>query len=282
MWVTSRDRVGNVVYVNKVLNKSILASEYCAKGLVGIASGGRRRHHGRLAIGDCSIARKQALPGTAGDPGPVPTGLLPELDPYASERPFWPLDDFVGSYLAAEHLHNAQTFQLLGLTPYSRWPEAGMLRNCSRAHPAVAQELLDLAMRRLRSLSHVSVFERLGESIGSLLSALRLDLEGSAYRGVSGFVYDIPPAKASNSTARSNPPGVKVTPTPGLIHPKGKPLARRRGAGSGGQVLGKEDQQRRMLLMDPAPAANATNQTRQYSGLLIRSSADPDANQMTR
>lgn len=62
--------------------------------------------------------------------------------------------------------------QVLGLTNYSRWPEAPDLRACVRSNGVAREMLLQLAVRRLRSMAHVGLTERLQESVLSMAADL--------------------------------------------------------------------------------------------------------------
>ena len=70
---------------------------------------------------------------------------------------------------------------MLGLTSYSRWPEAGELRACL-PHSVEARELLlQLALERLEKFLHVGTFDRLDESIASLSATLNISLVGPSW-----------------------------------------------------------------------------------------------------
>ena len=71
--------------------------------------------------------------------------------------------------------------QVLGLTNYSRWPDAADVRACLADSPALGQQLLPLALASLRKFVHVGVTEELYGSIKSLAASLALALDGPAW-----------------------------------------------------------------------------------------------------
>jgi len=72
--------------------------------------------------------------------------------------------------------------QVLGLTNYSRWADAGALRACAAADEPAAARLQAAALARLRALAHVGLTERLEESIASLAASLGLRMDGPAWK----------------------------------------------------------------------------------------------------
>lgn len=72
--------------------------------------------------------------------------------------------------------------QMLGLTNYSRWADAGALRACAAADEPAAERLQAAALARLRALAHVGLTERLEESIASLAASLGLRMDGPAWK----------------------------------------------------------------------------------------------------
>jgi len=112
------------------------------------------------------------------------------FNPY--DNPAYPsLSEFIESHEASETVHDAQVFQILGLTPQSRFAEADVLRRCARDSPWHGEALLALAEARLRSLAAVGVAERSAESWAALAAAVGADLEQPGYLASSvGVTYE--------------------------------------------------------------------------------------------
>ena len=72
------------------------------------------------------------------------------------------------SFSSQAQLQARLGLQVLGLTSYSHWAEAGALRACARASPAVRARLLSVALGRLESMVHVGLMEQLDLSVASL------------------------------------------------------------------------------------------------------------------
>eukprot|EP00879_Flechtneria_rotunda_P003584 GHRR01003819.1.p1 GENE.GHRR01003819.1~~GHRR01003819.1.p1 ORF type:complete len:560 (+),score=179.50 GHRR01003819.1:87-1766(+) len=106
--------------------------------------------------------------------------LVPNLDPY-NNRLFMPLQDFIKHPIATEVLHNGELLQVLGLTNYSHWEHAGDMRMCLLQDNAVAEELLQFALKRIERFTHVGVTDKLFESVESAAASLGMPLNGSAY-----------------------------------------------------------------------------------------------------
>ncbi len=66
------------------------------------------------------------------------------------------------------HSYRIAALQVLGLTKYSHWEEAGALRACARGSPGVRAQLLSVALGRLESMVHVGLMEQLDLSVASL------------------------------------------------------------------------------------------------------------------
>lgn len=58
--------------------------------------------------------------------------------------------------------------QVLGLTNYSHWPEAAIVRACSQQSSAAQELLTSLAISKLREFTHVGLMERLDDSVAAL------------------------------------------------------------------------------------------------------------------
>ncbi|KAF8067374.1 hypothetical protein HT031_002422 [Scenedesmus sp. PABB004] len=106
--------------------------------------------------------------------------LVPNLDPY-NNRLFMPLAEFIKQPIATELLHNGEFMQVLGLTNYSHWDKAAELRGCLLADKAIADELLDFALRRIERFAHVGATDKLFESVESAAASLGMPLDGPAY-----------------------------------------------------------------------------------------------------
>ena len=71
--------------------------------------------------------------------------------------------------------------QVLGLTNYSRWSDAGAVRACMAESQALAESLLPAAIASLQKFVHVGVTEQLEASIQSLAATLGMQLDGPAW-----------------------------------------------------------------------------------------------------
>ena len=81
-----------------------------------------------------------------------------------------------------EHLTSPMhAAQVLGLTNYSRWQDAGAVRACLADSPALGQKLLPLALASLRKFAHVGCTEQLVASIQSLAATMGMHLDGPAW-----------------------------------------------------------------------------------------------------
>ncbi len=89
--------------------------------------------------------------------------LLPPLDPYNNPLVL-PLAEFADHAIAAELLHNGQSFQVLGITNYSHWGDAGEMRSCLLQSDSARSKLLEVALKRLDRFMHVGTTDRLLES----------------------------------------------------------------------------------------------------------------------
>lgn len=69
-----------------------------------------------------------------------------------------------------------QAFQVLGITEQSLYPEASTLRRCAASSPRHRGALLDLALRRLRGMLSVGVYEKVDETRSALAAAIGADL----------------------------------------------------------------------------------------------------------
>ncbi|MEW5297469.1 MAG: hypothetical protein WDW36_000675 [Sanguina aurantia] len=91
---------------------------------------------------------------------------LPELNQYDNEL-VMPLKDFVAHPIAKELIHNGAAFQVLGITNYSHWGDAGRMRGCVWDDTATHAHLLGVAQRRVQRFMHVGTTDRLSESVSS-------------------------------------------------------------------------------------------------------------------
>eukprot|EP00775_Hariotina_reticulata_P011842 gene11842-11986_t len=106
--------------------------------------------------------------------------LVPNLDPYNNQL-FMPLADFIQQPIARELLHNGETFQVLGLTNYSHWDKAADMRKCMLEDKAIADELLEFALKRIERFTHVGTTNKLFDSVESAAASLAMPLDGLAY-----------------------------------------------------------------------------------------------------
>lgn len=108
------------------------------------------------------------------DPDPV-------LDPYNNSL-VMPLEEWVDTPIAKELAHEGSALQLLGLTNYSHWEEAGALRQCMFEYESVKKNLSDRALELLPKLKHVGLTEKLYDSVRSLAAELNIKMTSPAYR----------------------------------------------------------------------------------------------------
>ncbi|PNW88282.1 hypothetical protein CHLRE_01g022600v5 [Chlamydomonas reinhardtii] len=109
-------------------------------------------------------------------------GVLPLLDPYDNEL-VMSLREFAQHPIATELLHNGAAFQVLGITNYSHWGDAGTFRACLSAHPPLSAQLLEVAKSRVRRFTHVGTTDRLFDSAASALVSMGLSIHSPAYSG---------------------------------------------------------------------------------------------------
>ncbi|GFR48031.1 hypothetical protein Agub_g9863 [Astrephomene gubernaculifera] len=109
-------------------------------------------------------------------------GVLPLLDPYDNQL-VMSLKDFAQHPIAAELLHNGATFQVLGITNYSHWGDAGAFRSCLKSYDSLRDQMLRVAQERVRRFSHVGTTDRLFESAASALVSLGYSTSSPAYSG---------------------------------------------------------------------------------------------------
>lgn len=101
--------------------------------------------------------------------------LLPDMDPYNNPL-VMPLEEFVEHPIAQELLHDGQTFQVLGITNYSHWADAGDMRSCAWRSGSVRSQLLQVALSRITKFLHVGTTDRLEESVAAAGAALHFSL----------------------------------------------------------------------------------------------------------
>lgn len=92
-----------------------------------------------------------------------------------------PLKDFMKQPIAQELLHNGEFMQVLGLSNYSHWDKAADMRRCIREDTAVADELLEFALKRIEKFAHVGTTDKLFESVESAAASLQMSLGDLAY-----------------------------------------------------------------------------------------------------
>ncbi|KAG2444547.1 hypothetical protein HXX76_001293 [Chlamydomonas incerta] len=109
-------------------------------------------------------------------------GVLPLLDPYDNEL-VMSLREFAQHPIATELLHNGAAFQVLGITNYSHWGDAGAFRACLSDHPPLSAQLLEVAKARVRRFTHVGTTDRLFDSAASALVSMGLSVHSPAYSG---------------------------------------------------------------------------------------------------
>eukprot|EP00898_Chlorokybus_atmophyticus_P005793 jgi/Chlat1/6214/Chrsp44S05748 len=104
------------------------------------------------------------------------------LDPYDNPH-VMSLRDFIRHPLVYELLHNGATLQLLGLTNNSWYDGVKELRDClAYAPPAVKEQVLDAAKRRLSSLPFVGITEQHANSARLLAHTLGWSLSSPSYQ----------------------------------------------------------------------------------------------------
>ena len=88
--------------------------------------------------------------------------------------------------------------QVLGLTNYSRDPEAGTLRKCMRDDTVTARMALDFAKERLAMFTHVGTFEGMREHLSAYASKMGIDIDSYAFSSNKqhAFSYDADPEDA--------------------------------------------------------------------------------------
>lgn len=115
------------------------------------------------------------------------------LDPYNNSL-ILPLHEWIESPLVHKLVHNGQTMQVLGLTDYSQWEEAGSMRECLQSPAEEAQarrrQALALAIKRISHFAHVGVTEMLNESIASLAAILGLRMQGLAWQTTTPGAFE--------------------------------------------------------------------------------------------
>ncbi|GLI61460.1 hypothetical protein VaNZ11_003852 [Volvox africanus] len=109
-------------------------------------------------------------------------GIVPMLDPYDNELVI-SLKDFAKHPIASELLHNGATFQVLGITNYSHWGDAGGFRACLLRYDHLRSQLLEVAKNRVQHFTHVGTTDRLHESAASALVSMGLSVDSPAYGG---------------------------------------------------------------------------------------------------
>jgi hypothetical protein len=82
--------------------------------------------------------------------------------------------------------------QVLGLTNYSRDPQATELRNCIVNDHQAAELALEYAIQRLKTFAHVGTFEAMRESLSSFASRIGKNLSDLAWSSnkMHAFSYD--------------------------------------------------------------------------------------------
>ncbi|KAL0036133.1 hypothetical protein WJX79_004855 [Trebouxia sp. C0005] len=126
---------------------------------------------------------RQDLMRRAGDMHLSEAAVSP-LDPYQNSL-VMPLAEFIEHPLAHELIHNGQTLQVLGLTNYSHWKEAGPVRRCLQGSQTTQKLLSSLALKQLHHFVHVGVMDMLDESIETIAGTLKLRLDGPAWRNAA-------------------------------------------------------------------------------------------------
>lgn len=111
------------------------------------------------------------------------------------------LAEFAEHEDANELIHNGQTLQVLGLTNYSRDPEASTLRKCIREDDTTARLAVDYAKERLRTFMHVGTFEGMREHLSAFANKMGIDLDDKAYSSNKqhAFSYDSDPEDAEKA-----------------------------------------------------------------------------------
>eukprot|EP00775_Hariotina_reticulata_P011472 gene11472-11616_t len=81
--------------------------------------------------------------------------------------------------------------KVLGLTNYSHWDKAADMRKCMLGDKAIADELLDFALKRIESFTHVGTTNKLYDSVESAAASLAMPLDGLPY-GAGALVWRLP------------------------------------------------------------------------------------------
>lgn len=96
------------------------------------------------------------------------------------------LEEFLDHDLVHSSIHNNMMFQILGITPYSTLPNAGLLRECVAKDPVAGQMMYNLAEERLRKQFILSITENLRESAELIAFKLGRSLKGRAWKAGLG------------------------------------------------------------------------------------------------
>ena len=75
--------------------------------------------------------------------------------------------EFVRHPMAREMIHNGQALQVLGITNYSHWGDAGDVRHCTEISEGTRAQLLKFAIARIDKFIHVGTTNRLSESVAA-------------------------------------------------------------------------------------------------------------------
>ena len=70
------------------------------------------------------------------------------------------LREFVHHPIASELIQNGQTLQILGITNYSHWSEAGELRRCFKESEVARSQLTSITFEIMEKFSHVGVTKK--------------------------------------------------------------------------------------------------------------------------
>eukprot|EP00210_Caulerpa_lentillifera_P003876 g3703.t1 len=108
--------------------------------------------------------------------------LMPSIDPYNNSL-ILPLDSFLEFPMADELVHNAMTYQVLGLSNLSYWPEAHEIRKCAPDSKQAQEKLLEAAKLQMNKMLHISLTSQLDESLRSIAATLKLGLKNQTYSG---------------------------------------------------------------------------------------------------
>eukprot|EP00201_Polytomella_parva_P018810 CAMPEP_0175071958 /NCGR_PEP_ID=MMETSP0052_2-20121109/19588_1 /TAXON_ID=51329 ORGANISM="Polytomella parva, Strain SAG 63-3" /NCGR_SAMPLE_ID=MMETSP0052_2 /ASSEMBLY_ACC=CAM_ASM_000194 /LENGTH=722 /DNA_ID=CAMNT_0016339299 /DNA_START=179 /DNA_END=2347 /DNA_ORIENTATION=+ len=108
--------------------------------------------------------------------------ILDPIDPYDNPLVI-SFAEFVRHPIAAELLHNGQTYQVLGITNYSHFGEADAIRACMSSDVDIRDALHWKAKRRVKTFTHVGTTDHLFDSVASGGASLHLPLWDHAYAG---------------------------------------------------------------------------------------------------